>query len=121
MECVNIADIRKELLDLCFKDNHTREDGLKILSIIEDCDQNPHKLTDLEYDTLVETAKQIQANYPDLPLKTHPKTKERTSVQWKDPLSLKKTYNVEDLKSFFKEYPDGVFVEPKVNPASKVN
>lgn len=115
LERVNITDIRKELLDLCFKDNHTREDGLKILSIIEDSNENPHKLTDLEYDTLLETAKQIQANHPDLPLKAQPKTKERTVVQWVDPLSLKKTYNIEDLKSFFEEHPDGVFVEPKVN------
>lgn len=116
LKLVNISEVRKEVMKLCYKESYTQEEYSRIVKKIKECDETPHILTDFEYDTLVETAQQIETVNPEWQqLVVLPKRRERQFVSWKDPLTLKKTYSSDEVAIFLEQHPNGVIVEPKIN------
>lgn len=113
LEYISIADMRNDLLDLCIKENYTKDEAQKLIDVIHDFDKNPQKITDFEYDMLVEKAESIQGAFPELEFKEQPNN--HHAITWEDSIHLKKTYNIDDLEKFFNSCSEGVVVMPKVD------
>lgn len=115
LEYISISDMRNDLLDLCLKENYTKDEAQKLIDRIHESNQDSQKITDFEYDMLVETARRIQKSFPELQFDQKEQPKNHHAMTWEDSIHLKKTYNIDDLEKFFNSCPDGVVVMPKVD------